>query len=138
MLYQSIAKAAAKKVQRLVLSSGKVGVELTAEIGKRDASETAHLATARIEQLYPLPTKQLQEVLAAYENLKEVVWLQEEPQNQGPWAYIRPRLQALLPEGVRLRYIGRPEQAFVAESSPDVHNRVQADILQAALANDIN
>ncbi|GLV12804.1 2-oxoglutarate dehydrogenase E1 component [Alicyclobacillus hesperidum] len=138
VLHKAIPKTAAKKVRRLVLSSGKVGVELTAEIGKRDASETAHIATARVEQLYPLPTLQLQEVLVAYENLKEVVWLQEEPQNQGPWAYMRPHLQDLLPQGVRLRYIGRPEQGFVAESSPDVHNRVQAEILQAALANDIN
>ncbi|WP_067619693.1 2-oxoglutarate dehydrogenase E1 component [Alicyclobacillus acidiphilus] len=125
----------AKKVTRLILSSGKVGVDLAAEIDKRGGLDPT-VATARLEQLYPFPGERLQEIFAHYENLQEIVWLQEEPQNAGAWSYAAPRITAILPERVTLRYVGRPEQAFVAEGSPDVHNRVQAEILAAALAKD--
>ncbi|MBF8378888.1 2-oxoglutarate dehydrogenase E1 component [Alicyclobacillus mali] len=128
----------AQGVRRLILSSGKVGVDLAAEMSKRGEEACQHVAAARVEQLYPFPADRLKDVVASYPNLQEVVWLQEEPENQGPWNFMRPRLQELLPASVKLRYIGRPEQGFVAEGSPDVHNRVQAEMLAQALANDIH
>ncbi|GEO24262.1 2-oxoglutarate dehydrogenase E1 component [Alicyclobacillus acidoterrestris] len=123
----------AKKVTRLVLSSGKVGVDLTTEIDKREG-DFSWLATARVEQLYPFPAERIQEIFAQYENLREVVWLQEEPQNAGAWSFVVTRLMSILPANAALHYVGRPEQAFPAEGSPDVHNAEQAHILDVALS----
>ncbi|WAH43606.1 2-oxoglutarate dehydrogenase E1 component [Alicyclobacillus fastidiosus] len=123
----------AKKVTRLVLSSGKVGVDLTTEIEKR-GGDFSWLATARVEQLYPFPAERIQEILAQYANLREVVWLQEEPQNAGAWSFVVTRLLSILPANAALHYVGRPEQAFPAEGSPDVHNAEQAHILDVALS----
>ncbi|WAH38373.1 2-oxoglutarate dehydrogenase E1 component [Alicyclobacillus dauci] len=125
-------RKSSKKVTRLILSSGKVGVDLTTELDKRE-DDFSWLATARVEQLYPFPADRLQEIFSKYENLQEVVWLQEEPHNAGPWSFVEPRLRAMLPAGATLHYVGRPEQAFAAEGSPDVHNAEQAHILNVAL-----
>ncbi len=75
-------------------------------------------------------------MLASYPNLTEVVWLQEEPQNMGAWGYIWRRLAALLPEGVPLRYVGRPERAATAEGSASIHAREQARIVEAAFGGE--
>lgn len=126
------ASSEVNKVTRLILSSGKVGVDLTTEMEKRD-EDFSWLATARVEQLYPFPADVLKALFAKYKKLQEVVWLQEEPQNAGAWSYMVTRLGSILPEAAALHYVGRPEQAFPAEGSPDVHNFEQAQILDVAL-----
>ena len=70
------------------------------------------MAVARLEQLYPFPKEEVAELIAAYPNVSEVVWLQEEPRNMGAWSYVALRFTDVLRAGgVRLRYIGRPPRA---------------------------
>jgi len=88
---------------------------------------------ARLEQLYPLPVDQLQTLLARYPSLREVVWAQEEPANMGAWSWLRPRLGELLPDGVSLRYAGRPERASPAEGYPAAHKAEQQRIVSEAM-----
>jgi 2-oxoglutarate dehydrogenase E1 component len=120
-------------VERLVLCSGKVYVDLATT--ERPAP-VDWVAVARVELLYPFPRAELEQLLASYPNLTEVVWLQEEPQNMGAWGFISRRLAALLPEDVPLRYIGRPERAATAEGSASVHAREQKRIVEAAFGGE--
>jgi len=124
-------------VTRLVLCSGKVYIDLLYGPGpkfeEREAYRTSdRVAIGRVEELYPFPENGVREMLASYPALREVVWLQEEPQNMGAWTFIAPRLQALLPDGVALRYEGRPAAASPAEGKLDAHQRKQAGIIAAA------
>jgi len=121
------------RIERLILCSGKVAVDL--EAAAKDHSEAREgVAVARVELLYPFPAAQVERVLAGYPNLREVIWLQEEPRNMGAWSYIAPRLEPLLPSDVPLGYIGRPERASTAEGLAEVHTQEQARIIEAAYA----
>jgi 2-oxoglutarate dehydrogenase E1 component len=82
--------------------------------------------------LYPFPQDELGRVLACYPNLREVLWLQEEPRNMGAWGYMQPQLRALAGHGVRVDYVGRPERASPAEGSPVVHQLEQSRIVAEA------
>ena len=114
---------------RLVLCSGKLYYELVA-----GAAEAAgRPAIVRQEMLYPFPADELRTVLSGYPGLREVVWAQEEPRNMGAWSFVQERLRALLPEGVSLRYAGRPERASPAEGYPAVHAAEQARIVGEAV-----
>jgi 2-oxoglutarate dehydrogenase E1 component len=118
------------QVRRLVLCSGKVYYDLAGH----ELRETAkHVAIARVEQLYPFPVEEKAALVASYPNLAEVVWAQEEPQNMGPWRAIRHRLEENLPEGVRLRYVGRTWRASPSEGYPTAHLREQDRIVREAL-----
>ena len=122
-------------VRRLILCSGKVVVELEAAMEAR--SETRDwIALARVEQLYPYPEAELDAALRRYPHLTEVVWTQEEPRNMAAWPYIAPRLEAQLPQGVALRYAGRPERASTAEGLPQAHAAEQARIVNEALGGE--
>ncbi|UOF89083.1 2-oxoglutarate dehydrogenase E1 component [Fodinisporobacter ferrooxydans] len=119
-------------VERLVLCTGKIAIELAATL------ETAppvsdRLAIVRVEQLYPFPGQELQQVLKRYPHLREVVWLQEEPQNMGAWAYMQPRIRALLKDGAILRYLGRPERSSPAEGIADAHEMTQKRMIRETL-----
>jgi 2-oxoglutarate dehydrogenase E1 component len=123
------------EVERLILCSGKVAVELEAEV--RSAGAHAEwVASARVELLYPFPRRELADTVVRYPHLREVVWLQEEPRNMGAWSYMAPRLTPLLPVGCALTYVGRPERAASAEGSATAHSVEQARLLQAALAGE--
>ena len=133
------ARQRSEAVERLILCSGKVAVDLTTTALERpepDPEGPPWIAVARVELLYPFPQEALEQVIAGYPNLSEVVWLQEEPQNAGAWSYIAPRLGALLPEGLPLRYAGRPERASTAEGSADAHAAGQAEIIEAAFGGE--
>lgn len=116
-------------VQRLVFCSGKVVVDLRAI---QEEQETQRVAVARIEQLYTLPDAEIEAVLAAYPNLAEVVWLQEEPANMGAWTFMQPELERLINGRWPLRYIGRPRRASPAEGSMAWHKRNQQAITEHA------
>jgi 2-oxoglutarate dehydrogenase E1 component len=116
-------------VRRLVLCSGKIAVDMIAD-GRR--AECPDVALARVEQLYPLPTAEIDAVIDAYPNLREVVWLQEEPANAGAWDAIHPRLQRLLDGKLPLRLIARPRRASPAEGSMAMHTMHQATLLDRA------
>ena len=123
----------ASTIERLVLCSGKVWVDVMAARGGRDGA--APIAVARLEQLYPFPEQAVRELIDRYQSAREVVWLQEEPRNMGAWTYVEPRLRAMVPDGKSLRYVGRPAHASTAEGLADVHAWEQERLVSAALSS---
>ncbi|MDX1668372.1 MAG: 2-oxoglutarate dehydrogenase E1 component [Limnobacter sp.] len=101
----------AEKVKRIVLCSGRVYYDLIAARRERKIADTAIM---RIEQLYPFPHKSLSAELRKFPKTTEVVWCQDEPQNQGPWFQIQHNILENLNEGQRLGYAGRPASASPA------------------------
>jgi 2-oxoglutarate dehydrogenase E1 component len=120
-----------ERVTRLVLCQGKVYYDLA---GHEDRARADTVAVARIEQLYPFPVDQTAALVRRYPNLREVLWVQEEPQNMGAWRPIRHRLEEAKPDGVPLLYVGRPWRASPSEGYPTAHLREQDRIVRAALA----
>jgi 2-oxoglutarate dehydrogenase E1 component len=110
------------EVSRLVLCSGKVYYDVA---GHEERAAARHVAVGRLEQLYPFPVEAAAELVRSYPNLREVVWVQEEPQNMGPWRSIRHRLEGAA-DGVPLRYVGRPWRASPSEGYPTAH-RIEQD-----------
>jgi len=115
------------EVRRLLFCSGKVYYDI---VGHEERAAASQVAVARLEQLYPFPVKAYAEVVSAYPNLQEIVWVQEEPQNMGAWRTIRHRLEA---PGAPLSYAGRPWRASPSEGYPTAHLREQDRIVRAAL-----
>jgi 2-oxoglutarate dehydrogenase E1 component len=118
------------KVRRIVLSSGKVYYDL---LERRRASRETGVALVRIEELYPFPTDAYQAILDRYASAREIVWCQEEPQNQGAWYQIRHRLQAPLDGGRSLEYAGRESAAAPATGLYANHQREQEALVADAL-----
>ncbi len=118
------------KVRRVVFCSGKVYYDL---LERRRAAKGLEVALVRIEELYPFPADDYQAVLDRYANAREIVWCQEEPQNQGAWYQIRHRLQAPLDEKRILHYAGRESAAAPATGLHDIHQRQQEALVTAAL-----
>jgi 2-oxoglutarate dehydrogenase E1 component len=83
--------------------------------------------------LYPFAKEQLTELIASYPNLKEIVWVQEEPRNMGCWKVMSRRLPDVLPEGVELGYVGRPTRSSPGEGYSVAHAREQERIVLTAL-----
>jgi 2-oxoglutarate dehydrogenase E1 component len=124
--------AAADKVQRVVFCSGKVYFDL---LRARRKDDLRHVALVRIEQLYPFPLGGYEAILRKYANAREIVWCQEEPQNQGAWYQIRHRLeQGLVRERQQLLYAGRGHAAAPATGIAKLHDAEQAQLVEAALA----
>ncbi len=123
------ASARREAVGRVVLCSGKVYVDLMSS-DKREASE--QVAVVRVEQLYPFPEEDLRQVIGSYPNVRQIVWLQEEPKNMGAWSYINPRLQEIAGSALALRYVGRPERASPAEGLAELHTIEQNRIVTEA------
>jgi 2-oxoglutarate dehydrogenase E1 component len=124
------ARRRAKSIKRLVLCSGKVYVDLVTSEQRAAASE---IAICRVEQLYPFPRVALAEVFAGYPALREIVWLQEEPENMGAWEFMRPLLETMLDGRVPLRYIGRARSASPSEGSAAWHQLNQKALIEQAL-----
>ncbi len=120
----------ASKVTRIVLASGKIGQEATT---MRDEMGL-EVAVARVEQLYPWPYEAVAKELARFPNLREVVWLQEEPENMGPWNSVKGRLYEALGGSYEIRRISRPDEASPATGSHAIHAQEQNMILAAAFA----
>jgi len=118
-------------VTRLVLCSGKVYFDL---LKARREAAGAPVAIVRLEQLYPFPAEGYEAVVRKYVNAREIVWCQEEPQNQGSWYQIRHRLQACLTEKHSLLYAGRAGAAAPATGIAGLHEQQQKDLVSAALS----
>ena len=118
-----------KKVNRLILCSGKVYVDL---VNSKLHEVTPQVAIARLEQLYPFPYEDVKPVLDGYSKLKEVVWVQEEPCNMGAWEAVEPRLLDIIDGRWPLNYIGRPRRASPAEGSMSWHKATQQAIIERA------
>jgi 2-oxoglutarate dehydrogenase E1 component len=118
-------------VTRLVLSTGKISIDLYQAHKKLENAEAIHLA--RVEEIYPFPEERLTEIIQRYPNLKEVVWVQEEPKNMGAWSFMEPRIRKLISDSISLQYVGRRRRSSPAEGDPIVHRKDQARIVNEAL-----
>ena len=114
-------------VTRVLLCSGKIYWDLLAESQKRGDGKTA---IVRVEQLYPTPVDEIKEAYAAYPNAK-LVWVQDEPANQGPWTYIGLFLPKYM-DGQVAQLISRPASASPASGSAKRHAAEQADLITRA------
>jgi 2-oxoglutarate dehydrogenase E1 component len=124
------------ETRRLVLCSGKVAYEL---MEARDEAGDLGVEIVRIEQLYPFPSEPLIERLKAMPNLQELVWAQEEPQNNGSWFFVEPLLECCLEEAgfkqMRPRYAGRPPAASPATGLAKRHASEQSALIADALGH---
>ena len=122
----------AEKVKRIVFCSGKVYFDLAKQ---RDEDGMEDIALVRVEQLYPFPREEVQQIIARYSKATEVVWCQEEPLNQGAWFQIRHHLQACIAEGQELFYAGRAGSASPAVGYYQVHLEQQKRLVGDALTH---
>jgi 2-oxoglutarate dehydrogenase E1 component len=120
----------AQRVTRIVFCAGKVYFDL---LESRRADGVNNVAIVRVEQLYPFPTEEYAAIIRKYGNANEIVWCQEEPQNQGSWYQIRHRLQESLGAKQRLFYAGRAPAAAPATGIAQVHTSQQHELVDAAL-----
>ena len=94
-------------------------------------------AVVRVEQLYPWPEMLVLDAVSRYSAAREVVWLQEEPENMGPWNFVHGRLHRLLRDEYTLRHVSRPESASPASGSHTVHQRQLADLLDRGVRRSV-
>ena len=118
------------EVRRIVVCSGKVGHDA---IARRD-KDGLPAAVLRLEQLYPFPKKQFGALFGRFANLEQVLWLQEEPDNMGPRAFVSERLCPLVPDGIEYREVSRVGSGSPATGSHTIHVQEQQDILDRAFA----
>jgi 2-oxoglutarate dehydrogenase E1 component len=123
---------AASGVQRVILCSGKVYWDLLAERAKRAQGDGAHVAIVRVEQVAPLPAEEIAEAVAGYPEA-QVVWVQEEPANQGPWPFVAMNLPARL-RGRQLMCVSRAPAASPAGGSHKKHEAEQQGLVERAIA----
>jgi 2-oxoglutarate dehydrogenase E1 component len=124
-------KIDASKVKRVIACSGKVYYDL---VNARKARGQADTAIVRMEQLYPFPHKSFAAELKKFPNAVEVVWTQDEPQNQGAWFQIQHNLFESMESGQKLAYAGRPASAAPAVGYADKHNAQQKELLETAFS----
>jgi 2-oxoglutarate dehydrogenase E1 component len=125
-----------EEIRRVVLCTGKVYFDLVEEREKRNEGRVQML---RLEQLYPFPEGPLGTELERFPNA-EIVWVQEEPKNQGAWHFVRQRIELLLDKlgnHRRPRYVGRPEYASTAAGLMSRHNAELRELLEQALRFDL-
>jgi 2-oxoglutarate dehydrogenase E1 component len=119
-----------EQVTRLVLCTGKIYYDL---VGHPERASHTGLAVARVELLYPFPEGQILALMARYPNLREVLWVQEEPRNMGARAHMFPRLMQIMPQEMHFGYVGRPERASPGEGYPAAHIDEQNRIVTTAI-----
>ncbi len=119
-----------RTVDRVVLCSGKVYYDL---LDKRRKQEIDNVAIVRIEQLYPFPHPEMAKALADYQHVKDFVWCQEEPQNQGAWYCSQHHFRAAIPSGAELTYAGREASAAPACGYAGLHMHQQEALVNDAL-----
>ena len=116
--------------RRVVFCSGKVYYDL---LEARQVHRIDDIAIVRIEQLYPFPIAEYAQLIEQYGQVEDIVWCQEEPQNQGAWYQIRHRLQEPLADHQQLYYAGRASAAAPASGIFKVHLQQQQALVEAAL-----
>lgn len=121
------------KVERVVLCTGKIAIDLAAKV-ESERHEWLHIL--RIEEIYPFPFENLKKIFEQFPNLKEVCWIQEEPKNMGAWTFVEPRINETLQGKLKVSYIGRRRRSSPAEGEPDIHKIEQARIIGEALTRE--
>jgi 2-oxoglutarate dehydrogenase E1 component len=124
------AEARAPEIRRVIVCTGKVYVDLMSAEQRGTRSD---IAICRLEQLYPVPMRDLRAAIDAYPEAGEVVWVQEEPENMGAWEFIRPHLQEVS-SGRLVRRVARPRSASPAEGSAARHGVNQLSLVAQAFA----
>jgi len=117
------------KVKRIIACSGKVYYDL---VKKREEKKAHDVAIIRLEQLYPFPHKAFAAEIKKYANASEVVWCQDEPQNQGAWFFVQHTIHENLVDGQKLGYAGRPASASPAVGYAHLHQEQQKNLLDQA------
>jgi len=123
-----VSDADAGAIKRVVLASGKVAVEGFAAREAAGGVAAIPVALARLEQLHPYPYDAVASVIARYPNATEVFWLQEEPENMGPWNFVKGRLYGRFEDTHRIERVSRVESASPATGVHAVHSWEQADL----------
>jgi 2-oxoglutarate dehydrogenase E1 component len=118
-------------VSRVVFCSGKVAWDAMAERDVRNAP----VAVIRVEQLYPFPLDQMNAILERYPNARQVRWLQEEPENMGPWNFVEHRIWRIKDRGYDLRHVARVPSGSPATGSKTVHDQELADLMDEVFAD---
>jgi 2-oxoglutarate dehydrogenase E1 component len=119
-----------EKVKHIILCSGKVYYELLIE---RRAKKRNDIAIIRVEQLYPFPGPELEALLECYSETSDLVWVQEEPKNQGAWDFVKPRVPAMLNDSWNLHYVGRESSSAPAVGSAKLHAAQQRELVDRAI-----
>ena len=119
-----------KDVKRVIMCSGKVYYDL---LDQRRKNEQSDVAIVRLEQLYPFPQEECAKIVAQYSHVKDWVWCQEEPQNQGAWYCSQHHFWQAIPEGAKLTYAGREAYSSPAVGYVSVHNQQQKALSEDAL-----
>ena len=117
------------KVKRVIACSGKVAYDL---IKRRDEKKAWDVAIVRVEQLYPFPHKAFATEMKRFPNATEVVWCQDEPQNQGAWFFVQHYIHENMLDGQKLGYAGRPASASPAVGYAHLHQEQQKALLDQA------
>ena len=121
----------AEKVKRVIACSGKVYYDL---VKKREEKGADDVAILRVEQLYPFPHKAFAAELKKYPNASDIVWCQDEPQNQGAWFFIQHNIHENMDAGQKLGYAGRAASASPAVGYAHLHQDQQKALTEAAFA----
>lgn len=121
----------AAKVKRVIACSGKVYYDL---VKKREEKGADDVAIIRVEQLYPFPHKAFAAEIKRFSNAVDVVWCQDEPQNQGAWFFVQHNIHENMLEGQRLGYAGRAASASPAVGYAHLHQDQQKTLVDAAFA----
>jgi 2-oxoglutarate dehydrogenase E1 component len=121
----------ADKVKRVIACSGKVYYDL---VKKREEKGVDDVAVIRVEQLYPFPHKAFATELKKYPNATDIVWCQDEPQNQGAWFFVQHYIHENMTEGQKLGYSGRAASASPAVGYSHLHQEQQKALVDGAFA----
>ena len=124
-----LAEGEGDKVKRVIACSGKVAYDL---MKRRDEKKSSDAAIVRVEQLYPFPHKAFAAEMKRYPNATEIVWCQDEPQNQGAWFFVQHYVHENMSEGQKLGYAGRPASASPAVGYSHLHAEQQKALLDQA------
>jgi 2-oxoglutarate dehydrogenase E1 component len=114
--------------RRMIFCSGKIFYEL---FQRRQDLKSTDISIIRLEQFYPFPHKQLEDLIAKYDGVREWYWVQEEPENMGGWNFVRSRLASLVRK--HLKYVGREDAASPATGFRNIYNRQQGAIIEKAI-----
>lgn len=117
-------------ITRIILCTGKVAWDAMSERKKRNAN----VAVVRVEQLYPFPIAELRKILSSYPNAKQVVWLQEEPENMGAWRFVDAIVWPIKNEGYDWRHVARVESGSPATGSKAIHDQELIDLMEQTFA----
>ena len=119
----------ASKVKRIICCSGKVYYDL---VRKREEMGSKDVAIIRVEQLYPFPHKAFAAEVKRFANATEIVWCQDEPQNQGAWFFVQHYIHENMRDGQRLGYSGRAASASPAVGYAHLHQEQQKTLIEGA------